>query len=164
MITDLMFHNNIIAMKYAKNPIIATFKLMPYVYKALFFFFKRKVHEYIVNIHEPDILLYDFLKFVDISGYKYKFQDEFVIKGLFIDKDGAKVLSSVLCRMRTENNNTIEIHFLFSTGMYMYKVLNGSIVLNCMSSTTLDNNIFNNIKNIIYKETLRIYKIHIIDI
>lgn len=161
MITDLIFHQNITAIKCSKNSFVSVFNIMPIIYQILSFIFKRKLHAYIVEIKDPYILLYDFLKFVELSGYKYKFYDKFSVKGIFYTEGKFKKLTSVLCRIREDNNIIIEVHFNFSDGMYTYKVLDNGNTLSCISSSILDKNIFSKLKKIIYSETMRIYKLNI---
>lgn len=157
MITDTVFKINTTLLKYSSNPFIITFHLLPYVRKAALYFLKKQIKADIKLCEDIEILLYDFLKFLDLSGYRYSFTDPFIVKANTYTQDGVKRISSIICKMK-EDSHTIELEYIFNNGspQFLMKYLYENKILTC-TNRPLDPDIERELKRNIYEEVIRIY-------
>lgn len=162
MITDTVFKINTTLLKYSSNPFIITFHLLPYVRKAALYFLKKQIKADIKLCEDIEILLYDFLKFLDLSGYRYSFTDLFIVKANTYTQDGVKRISSIICKMK-EDSHTIELEYIFNNGspQFLMKYLYENKILTC-TNRPLDPDIERELKRNIYEEVIRIYTLTMI--
>lgn len=162
MITDTVFRINTTLLKYSSNPFIITFHLLPYVRKAALYFLKKQIKADIKLCEDIEILLYDFLKFLDLSGYRYSFTDPFIVKANTYTQDGVKRISSIICKMK-EDSHTIELEYIFNNGspQFLMKYLYENKILTC-TNRPLDPDIERELKRNIYEEVIRIYTLTMI--
>ena len=162
MITDTVFKINTTLLKYSSNPFIITFHLLPYVRKAALYFLKKQIKADIKLCEDIEILLYDFLKFLDLSGYRYSFTDPFIVKANTYIQDGVKRISSIVCKMK-EDSHTIELEYIFNNGspQFLMKYLYENKILTC-TNRPLDPDIERELKRNIYEEVIRIYTLTMI--
>lgn len=162
MITDTVFKINTTLLKYSSNPFIITFHLLPYVRKAALYFLKKQIKADIKLCEDIEILLYDFLKFLDLSGYRYSFTDPFIVKANTYTQDGVKRISSIICKMK-EDSHTIELEYIFNNGspQFLMKYLYENKILTC-TNRPLDPDIERELKRNIYEEVIRIYTLTMI--
>lgn len=162
MITDTVFQINTTLLKYSSNPFIITFHLLPYVRKAAIYFLKKQIKADIKLCEDIEILLYDFLKFLDLSGYRYNFNDPFLVKANTYTQNGVKRISSIICKIK-EDSHTIEIEYIFNDGspQFLMKYLYENKILTC-TNRPLDASIEKELKKHIYEEVIRIYTLTMI--
>lgn len=162
MITDTVFKINTTLLKYSSNPFIITFHLLPYVRKAALYFLKKQIKADIKLCEDIEILLYDFLKFLDLSGYRYSFTDPFIVKANTYTQDGVKRISSIICKMK-EDSHAIELEYIFNNGspQFLMKYLYENKILTC-TNRPLDPDIERELKRNIYEEVIRIYTLTMI--
>lgn len=164
MISQLFMDLNIKTLRYYKNKFIKAIHFSEKLYNLQYAITKRKLWSYLFHINEIDILLYDFIGFLNLAKYKYTSYESFYVKPIYEKKNNNIILVSVTCRY-TLDTTIIEIRCIYQNSIsplsLSYKVLTKHGMVLYADSEKIDNKIKNTLKEKIFDECIRIYSLRL---